>query len=232
MIAATPERLQHAVSALYPDIERRVARNHRPRSERELWRELSSCLLSSQVPYELADAAAEAIDAEGLLLERLVNPASLEMVLSRPLPVAGGARRYRFPVKRAGQLAATHGAIMAQADGLFDLLGGFVTAEAARGWFVAHAPGLGPKQASMFLRNTGFSYELAVLDRHVLTYMHALGLSVTGSQALGSLPRYHHCEALLVDHASELGYRVGLLDWAIWIVVRAARGMQVEGATT
>ena len=55
--------------------------------------------------------------------------------------------------------------------------------------------------------------------------MKALDLSEMGNQALGSLPRYQICETRLVEHAGELGYRVGLLDWAIWIVVRAARRM-------
>lgn len=230
MITAAPELLQHAVTMLCPEIERRVQRNDRPRSERELWHELSCCLLSSQVPYAMADAAAGAIGARGLLLHDRVDADALEAVLSEPLQVNGRARRYRFPVARASQLAATHRAVIGEAGGVVQLLQGFADADGARAWFVAHAPGLGPKQASMFLRNTGYSYELAVLDRHVLNYMEALGLHA-GRQPLGSLARYHRCEAQLVSHAGQLGYRVGLLDWAIWIVVRAARNMHREVAS-
>lgn len=215
-----PERLRGAVAALCPDIEQRVQCNERFRNERDLWRELSCCLLSSQVPYALAEAAAQAIDREQLLIDTHVNPAALEAILSAPLPVAGTLRRYRFPVSRAAQLAFTHRAVMEDGGGLTPLLARFADAGQARCWFVVRAPGLGPKQASMFLRNAGYSYELAVLDRHVLRYMSALGLD--NGRPPGTLAHYHRCEARLSDHARELGYRVGLLDWAIWIVVRAA----------
>ncbi|MFC0104511.1 8-oxoguanine DNA glycosylase [Sphingopyxis terrae] len=226
MSSPSPDRLQGAVAALCPEIEQRVRRNERPHSERELWRELSCCLLSSQVPYDLADAAAQAIDREGLLLSGHVDPAAIEALLSAPLDLAGRLRRYRFPVARAAQLAATHQAVIDEAGGLVSLLDSFVDAGVARRWFVTRAPGFGPKQASMFLRNVGYSYDLAVLDRHVLNYMLALGL--TQDRPPGTLTNYRRWEAQLTDHARELGYPVGLLDWAIWIVVRTARGMRWE----
>lgn len=229
MNGTSPERLRHAVSILCPEIERRVAANDRVWNERELWRELACCVLSSQVPYDLAQAAAQRIDGEGLLLGREAPASRIEAVLSEPVSVGGRMRRYRFPRSRAVQLAATHRAVMKRTGGLQLLLRNGDGAESTRSWLVANAPGVGPKQASMFLRNVGYSYELAVLDRHVLNYMRALGLHGTGALPVG-LTRYHRCEANLVDHARELGYRVGLIDWAIWIVARAARRLHLEGA--
>lgn len=228
MIEAVPHRLQYAVAVLCPEIERRVQVNDRPRTEREHWRELSCCLLSSQVPYGLASAAADAIDDADLLTCARADQVALEAVLSSPLQVAGRTRRYRFPVARAAQLASTHRAVHAAARGLSALLDSFADAQQARGWFIEYAAGFGPKQASMFLRNAGYSYELAVLDRHVLNYMTVLGMQDGGSHSMSSLARYHHCEAKLVRHASELGFRVGLLDWAVWIVMRAASSIARE----
>ena len=92
-----------------------------------------------------------------------------------------------------------------------------------REWLVRHAPGLGPKQSSMFLRNAGLTLDLAVLDRHVVRYMEAIELLARGGHHTATLKDYRATESLLRGHADEFGYRVGLLDWAIWIVMRVAR---------
>lgn len=228
MSVCAPERLQRAVVSLYPDIEERVRLNQRTRSETDLWRELSCCLLSSQVPYGLAQAAAEAIESNGLLTQSRVAPTEIEAILSAPMRVAGQERHYRFPASRAVQLAATHARVMEEARGLQALLDKLGSADEARRWFVLYALGFGPKQASMFLRNIGITYELAVLDRHVLRYMYAVGLQDGPPWSVGTIADYRRCEQVLVDHARMLGFRVGLLDWAIWIVARAARSLRLE----
>ncbi|GLS17013.1 hypothetical protein GCM10007874_00280 [Labrys miyagiensis] len=91
-----------------------------------------------------------------------------------------------------------------------------------RDWLVEMAPGFGPKQASMFLRNTGVSYDLAILDRHVLDYMRLIGLRTAQSKPLTTMKRYRCDELSMCDHARALGFPVGILDWAIWIVMRVA----------
>lgn len=218
--------LSNAVAAICPDILARAGRPPSPLDERQLWWELSSCILSSQVPYALAVAAADAIDAEDLLLDKYPDSEALSLrlteVLRRPLSVEGRHRTYRFPVARARHLAATHAIVTAEACSLRALVDGFYDAAEARAWFVSHAPGVGPKQASMFLRNAGVSYNLAILDRHVLNYMSALGIYSGQNLSISSLPQYHRHEAVLRNHADELDCPVGILDWAIWIVMRVA----------
>lgn len=221
-----PERLSNAVAAICPDIRARVRRPAMPPDERRLWWELSSCILSSQVPYSLAVAAADAIDAVGLLLDNRRDQESLTSrlveVLSKPLTVEGRFRAYRFPVARARHLAATHAAVTNEAQSLRVLLDRFRDAAEARAWFVTFAPGIGPKQASMFLRNAGVSYDLAILDRHVLSYMAALGIYSGANLSIAGLAQYRRHEIVLRDHARDLDCPVGLLDWAIWIVMRVA----------
>jgi N-glycosylase/DNA lyase len=136
--------------------------------------------------------------------------------------VDGHPRTYRFPVARARQLAATRAAITAGKCSLCELIDGFRDASEARAWFVKHVPGIGPKQASMFLRNIGISYELAILDRHVLNYMSKLGIYAGANLFISGLAPYLRHEAVLREHAQELDCPVGLLDWAIWIVMRVA----------
>lgn len=86
---------------------------------------------------------------------------------------------------------------------------------------MALVTGLGPKQASMFLRNTGHTLELAVLDRHVLVFMDLLGLAPL-PKAL-TLAEYLRREAVFAGFADRLGHSVGHVDWAVWFVMRAAR---------
>nr|WP_207768743.1 hypothetical protein [Pelagivirga sediminicola] len=117
----------------------------------------------------------------------------------------------------------THKQIHKTRDSLSELLEEFTTAEDARKWLVDNAPGLGPKQASMFLRNVGLSYDLAILDRHVLEYMELLGLNSAHSRSVQSISGYVDTEVVLRAHARDSDCPVGILDWAIWIVMRVIK---------
>lgn len=219
-------RLSRAVASICPDIRDRVSKAEIPTDERRLWWELSSCILSSQVPYPLSTAAANAIDNDGILHDKRTSASKrakrLEELLSAPLEVDGKQRFYRFPVARARQLAAAHNMVMETRGSLGELIHDFETGTEARSWFVKHVSGIGPKQASMFLRNVGVSYDLAILDRHVLNYMTKLGMYSGDNYSISGLAQYRRYEEALIGHAQELDCPVGLLDWAIWIVMRVA----------
>lgn len=234
MINIAPRQLENAVAAICPDIAARVERCRREPNERRLWWDLSCCVLSSQVPYPLAVAAADAIDRQDVMLGEASQATTLASgiarILSEPLQVEGHLRHYRFPTARAQHLAKTRVAVTKSAGNLQNLLSTFSNAPKARSWFVANAPGLGPKQASMFMRNTGVSYDLAVLDRHVLGYMAALDIGKETGHFISGLSRYRRQEALLKSYADGLGVRVGLIDWAIWIVMRVAQSFKSRRA--
>ncbi|WP_027668096.1 8-oxoguanine DNA glycosylase [Rhizobium leguminosarum] len=227
MKAFSAGSITQAVCAICPDIEQRIASGATPRCERSLWWELSACVLSSQVPYPLASEAASAIDLTGYLFEPDCLPDlsdRLNAILRQPLTTTG--RRYRFPCARAKQLATTKERVTDQFGTLTALLSELENPVAARNWLVNFAPGLGPKQASMFLRNSGFSYDLAILDRHVLNYMELTGLRSENSKPIATMKEYRFDEDSMRSHARELGFAVGILDWAIWIVMRVAGTQQ------
>lgn len=226
MVFPTPERILHAVSVVGAEIDRQLStETPQPWTESQLWTELACCVLSSQVPYETAQAASVRLEASGLFLEQEVTPRDLEVALADllrcPFEIGGASRRYRFPDSRARQLTATVIEVRREAKGLADLLRSFGDVEIARGWFVTHAKGLGPKQASMFLRNIGASYDLAVLDRHLINYMMMMGLTAD-PKPTRRMADYRRDEIVLRDHAAGFGLPVGFLDWAVWIVMRVA----------
>lgn len=226
MTIYTPQSLSNAVAAICPDIESRVLQSCIQYNDRRLWWELSSCILSSQVTYALATAFSDAIDAERILFrthhDTEVLTKRLYGVLSTPRVVEGRLRSYRFPVARARHLAAARAIITAEKCSLRELVDSFRSVTEARVWMVKHIPGIGPKQASMFLRNIGVSYDLAILDRHVLNYMSKLGIYSGSSHFISGLSQYYRHEGALREHAKGMDCPVGLLDWAIWIVMRVA----------
>lgn len=226
-------KLESAVSSICVDVEDRLDFDSIQATDCNLWRELSVCLLSSQVSYELALAAGDRI-AE---LEILSNSKStcvsavtirLQTVLREPMNVNGRRIVYRFYNSKARQLARTWQAIQA-AGGIRNLIYCNKDPSQIRDWFVVNAPGMGPKQSSMFIRNSGVSYDLAILDRHVLNYMSIIGLIDGNTQTLGQLKTYNRLEGQLQIYAAQMGVKVGLLDWAIWIVMRAAKNVSISG---
>ena len=227
MLSFSATTLCYAVEQVYSEINVLLSSQENAKEERSLWRELSCCILSSQVDYQLAREAAYAIDQEGVLLpsvhswERVAD--DIYAILDRTFIISGRPRRYRFPVAKASQLAKASETIRKQSETLIDFLEEFDDVGELREWMVRNVPGLGPKQSSMFLRNAGITLDLAVLDRHVLEYMRVIGLLEREKYMPSTLRAYQATETVLRCHANELGYYVGILDWAIWIVMRVAK---------
>ena len=151
MLSVTPSKLKGAVAAVCSDIELRLQDAVSTElDEAALWRELSCCILSSQVPYALAQSAADEIHSTGVLASkstRLTEDVQSELlkVLSGRFAVGLSYRRYRFPISRSRQLALSWRAIHEQ-GGLSNLLAKTQDIQEARRWLVAHAPGLAPNR--------------------------------------------------------------------------------------
>ncbi|MGN2393441.1 8-oxoguanine DNA glycosylase, partial [Pelomicrobium sp. G1] len=79
------------------------------------------------------------------------------------------------------------------------------------------------KQASLFLRNIGYATHVAILDIHVLTYMHWMGLTETIMTSIPALPKYESLERTFIGHVYSLGYTPDCFDLAVWVVMRVAK---------
>lgn len=75
----------------------------------------------------------------------------------------------------------------------------------------------------MFLRNIGYSADLAVLDTHVLRYMRWMGLTDRAEPYVQNLKTYEDLEHVFRDHVRDLGFAVGDYDLAVWVTMRAFR---------
>lgn len=77
---------------------------------------------------------------------------------------------------------------------------------------VCSVDGLGMKEASHFLRNTGLR-GLAILDRHIVFWMQQFGLPV---QVPKSIAEYERGEALFMELARHLTLPAEELDLVLW----------------
>lgn len=225
-------RIESTIRVIAKDVQDSVAPIFMPRAESVLRRELICCILSSQVPYHVAVSATDGLVRSGLAEEELVLPredverAVLDVLL-KPLHTVNGLQRYRFPKRRAHDIAAALATFRLCHGSISRFLRKYPDPPEARAWLVIHVPGLGPKQASMFLRNAGHSRDLAILDRHILKYMRLIQISDLAG-GVSRLTDYEREERRFAAHAASLGFPVGILDWAVWIVLRAAA--KLEGA--
>jgi N-glycosylase/DNA lyase len=88
-------------------------------------------------------------------------------------------------------------------------------ATARREWIVSTVKGIGYKEASHFLRNIGCDTEIAILDRHILRNLCALGLIECVPEHL-SAKRYCDIEGKMRVYAERIGVPLSHLDFIFW----------------
>ncbi len=228
MIKSSPILLENVVLRLCPEVQARLPDTRVGNfSEEELLAEAVCCLLSSQVSYTLAQTATQRIADAGLLrLDIGSTPEitfALKALLKEPLRIKSRHIRYRFPNVATKRISALLSQYVSEKRLLSDIVYAARPIRERRRVLVERIIGFGPKQASMFLRNIGASFDVAILDRHVFSYMHALGLLQQSARPASHFLAYEKLENSLKRYADGCGYPVGCLDWAIWIVMKVAR---------
>jgi N-glycosylase/DNA lyase len=195
------------------------------RTEREVYREVVASILGSQVSFEMALAATDAIEAEGLLNytgDRKGYAKRVTQVLCQSLcrPEWERNRRYRFPKARGEAIASTAETFYKNSGSIKDFLECYHDPFSARRYIVGQAKGIGPKQASMVLRNIGYSDDLAILDTHLLRFMDLFGLREASSSSVSTLRSYEKAEKDFLAYSFKAGWPAGILDQAVWVVMR------------
>ncbi len=199
------------------------------RTEEELLHEACVCMFSSQMMFEVAEAAARRIKDRGLhRITKLDDyEQRLSLALYEPLTVEQGGKtrlvRPRFRNRLASLLATTVSTMREQGQSLRGTLFSAASAREARELLVRQVWGFGPKQASLFLRRVGYCAELAVLDTHILDYLRVARGIDPKPGALSRLSGYERIEAEFQRVAAEFGHPVGCVDLAMWVTMRVAK---------
>lgn len=84
-----------------------------------------------------------------------------------------------------------------------------------RDWLIDNIKGLGPKEASHFLRNVGFGRDLAILDSHILKNLVRYGVIEEFPKSL-TKKKYLEIEERMKVFAKEAGIPFDELDLLFW----------------
>lgn len=203
-------------------------------SEEDLLREMTICLFSSQMVFEVAVAATNRIAEAGLLSKKEILNSEwpvyhhrLQLALATSLSVKiDGCERQILPRFRNRNIFLLSSTVMTLYSGgrsLKVILHSAKSARQARALLIEAIKGFGPKQASLFLRRVAFSSDLAVIDRHVLSYLSLYKGIRPGVAMLSRLASYERIETVFCNVAAEFGQTVGCVDLAVWITMRVAK---------
>lgn len=227
-------KIQNAIQEVCRSIESRVSPTNQWKQPDEdyLWKELVACILGSRVSYEIANAVLQELGNNGLLSEIRRSSrfskyeADIEDTLFQPVELKDGclhSSRYPFPKARARQIRQSAETIYGNNETLSSILNNSDDVVFTRQRLASELSGIGPKQASLFLRNIGYSDNLAVLDVHVLSYMNWIGLIPETISSIRTMKQYVELEDIFLSHAKDLGLPATCFDLSVWVVVRVIK---------
>lgn len=211
--------INRAVKAVYSKL---VSRNGDAKpwvslTESQLYEELIACVLGSRVRFETAHDALSQLKERGLLFvqDPLADMDRLENMIAMTLKAA----RYPFHSSKAKYIRKTYEVLYKDSQTLHSILARNAPATDTRKYLATLIPGIGPKQASLFLRNVHYCQSLAILDSHVLHYLELMGLGEK-IEPPRSYKSYESVESIFVKHARTLGLESGPADLAVWLVMK------------
>jgi N-glycosylase/DNA lyase len=225
------ERLEYAVGKVCEEIKKKKKlTDWQAMSEEQLWNELVSCILGSQVQHENLQCiinyliSKELLSVKHLLSNSERYERNIQLALKKPIPsplTKTGKIKYRYPKTKANYIRRTGESIYSTSSSIKGILASCKDEYIARVKIISIAVGIGPKQASLFLRNIGYAENLAILDSHILKYMVVIGLIPQIFKAVSYLSKYKEIEEILNNYATKFKENLACLDTAIWIVMRA-----------
>ena len=221
------EHLERTICKLCSIIEKQVLmEGDCDWSEKDLRKELVACILGSQVRFEMATEALKYLENDSLLDDCWWKGGKLNFE-EKVFNVLSGKKIsfhkkwcYRFPKAKSIQISKARDAVAVRP--LLDRIKESSDPIKLRKSLVRDISGIGPKQASMYLRNVGVSYDLAILDTHVLSYFDIKRLINHKETKINTIKAYENTEKIVMKYANEMGYPTGYVDLAIWATIKAA----------
>lgn len=197
-------------------------------SEKQLWEELCICILSSNVPYDLAlSAFYHLCENQFLDVYRIIdNPNATQKIcfelskrIYEPKRKDDTFRKYRFPNVRGSNIVKAAVTLYRENNGLIELLKSFRSEKEARSYLSENVSGIGLKEASHFLRNVGYSESLAIIDTHVISFLTEIG-ELSDEVTTVTPAVYMKLEETLTDLCNTFGLNMSIFDMAIWKYMR------------
>jgi len=175
------------------------------KSDEDVFIELCFCLLTPQSKARAADRA-----IISLLEKNILFHGSKEQIL-KELTNSG----VRFPENKAKYIVEAREFFTR--DGKIDIKSKLSegTANAKREWLVKNVKGLGYKEASHFLRNIGFGFDLAILDRHIMKNLKKYGVIDEAPECL-SRKCYLSLEEKMKNFSEKVNIPLADLDLLFW----------------
>jgi len=232
-------QIENAIIKVCDFIEshKREIPNWKDYSEEQLWFELVSCILGSRVRYETAKDCVTHLRNIGLLdiSNLLKNPMRIEKIiikeLRRPIytPFSKGiGSKYRYPKSKSRFIINTCVGIYGNNQTIRNILKKSHDGYEARDILIQKCWGIGPKQASLFLRNIEYSEDLAILDCHVMNYMKMQNIDKEFDISnLKGVCSYYEEENKLRMYALSKRKNLATLDIGIWTVMRIIKGSRI-----
>jgi N-glycosylase/DNA lyase len=199
-------------------------------TEQAIWYEFCLCILSSNVPFELAQSSLKHLALIGMLESEWIQTDSnsetliasqLFMPIYLPRKKNGELRKYRFPNVRASHLVECAKRIYRGKIGLKNLLRSFDSDELLRDYIVEMFPGMGLKESSHFIRNIGYSSNLAIIDVHLVSFLKELKLLPNDNISI-TPKNYFYLEKIIRQISKDLKLNLAILDNAIWHYIRGS----------
>ncbi len=198
-----PAEIKTLYLHLKPEIERRLDDFRRIRErgdEREMFAEMLFCTLTPQSKAKVCWKAVECLlDGSIYGSERKITECLVGVRFKYTKARRIMALRERFP----------------EGKGIKDIMDSFEGPHAAREWVVKNIDGYGYKEASHFLRNTGYGLELAILDRHILRNLVSAGAIDVMPSSL-TRRKYMEIEEKMRNFSEKTEIPMPALDLIFW----------------
>ncbi len=174
-------------------------------SDEDVFRELCFCLLTPQSKAKSCWQAICILKERGLLLNGKAE--DIQLVLKKLV---------RFHNKKAEYLLGARD-FFKKNGGLQikKVLAGFSDPSECREWLVRNLKGIGYKEAGHFLRNIGSGEDIAILDRHILKNLYALGVINEMPVSL-SKKKYLEVEQRMREFSKAIDIPLSHLDLLLW----------------
>ena len=174
-------------------------------NDEEIFRELAFCLLTPQSKARSCWKAINQMNEDDVLLKGDAD--RIKPILKKGV---------RFHNKKAEYLVRARSLFMKDGGiSIKKFLESFPDIYECREWLVKNLTGLGYKEAGHFLRNIGFGEKIAILDRHILRNLHALGVIDELPESLTN-KRYLEIEKKMAEFAGRIHIPLDHLDLLLW----------------